>query len=244
MDYVAGRGAHGAADRRHRGGHRPRLPRARHGAGGRRDGADAGTLPRGHFDLAGTIIGVVEEDEALHGDQVRAGRRAAGLRLHRAAHQRLHPGAAHRVRARRGSRSTTLLGDTGAVGGRRAAGRAPELRAGLVPVLGQVHALAHITGGGIAGNLVRVLPERLQAVVEPRGWEWPPLFRFLQQAGEVGDGGDARGVQPRHRDDRACCRPDAVATWRGRRRGRRASRRGSSATVRAGRARRALRDAE
>jgi phosphoribosylformylglycinamidine cyclo-ligase len=52
-------------------------------------------------------------------------------------------------------------------------------------VLGRIHALAHITGGGIAGNLVRVLPGNVEAVVDPGSWEWPPLFRLLQQAGTV-----------------------------------------------------------
>jgi phosphoribosylformylglycinamidine cyclo-ligase len=48
-----------------------------------------------------------------------------------------------------------------------------------------MHALAHITGGGIPGNLVRVLPDHVQAVVEPAAWPRPALFRFIQQAGTV-----------------------------------------------------------
>ncbi|HEX5631669.1 MAG TPA: AIR synthase-related protein, partial [Gemmatimonadales bacterium] len=59
--------------------------------------------------------------------------------------------------------------------------------AALRPVLGQVHALAHITGGGIAGNLVRVLPEGVEAVVDPASWPRPALFRFIQEAGRVAE---------------------------------------------------------
>ncbi|MGE3527672.1 MAG: AIR synthase-related protein, partial [Gemmatimonadales bacterium] len=55
------------------------------------------------------------------------------------------------------------------------------------PVLGQVHGLAHITGGGLAGNVVRILPETCEAVVDPTSWDMPPLFRFLQDAGGVAD---------------------------------------------------------
>ena len=55
----------------------------------------------------------------------------------------------------------------------------------MVPVLSQVHALAHITGGGIGGNLVRILPPGCEATVDPSAWTLPPLFRFLQQAGRV-----------------------------------------------------------
>jgi phosphoribosylformylglycinamidine cyclo-ligase len=57
--------------------------------------------------------------------------------------------------------------------------------AAITPVLPRLHALAHITGGGIAGNLVRVLPEGCEAVVEAGSWEWPPVFRILKTAGDV-----------------------------------------------------------
>jgi len=55
----------------------------------------------------------------------------------------------------------------------------------VTPVLPRLHALAHITGGGIAGNLVRVLPEGCQAVIDAGSWPWPPLFRVLMRAGKV-----------------------------------------------------------
>jgi len=48
-----------------------------------------------------------------------------------------------------------------------------------------VRALAHITGGGIAGNLVRVLPAGAEAVVDAGGWPWPTVFRVLMRAGDV-----------------------------------------------------------
>jgi phosphoribosylformylglycinamidine cyclo-ligase len=59
----------------------------------------------------------------------------------------------------------------------------------VLPLLGgespAVHAAAHITGGGLADNLARVLPEGLQAVVRLASWEVPPLFRLIQRCGEV-----------------------------------------------------------
>ena len=54
-----------------------------------------------------------------------------------------------------------------------------------MPVIRRMHALAHITGGGIAGNLVRVLPAGCEAVVDPASWSPPPLFTILQQAGNI-----------------------------------------------------------
>jgi phosphoribosylformylglycinamidine cyclo-ligase len=55
----------------------------------------------------------------------------------------------------------------------------------VMPVVSQVHGLAHITGGGIPGNLVRILPEGCQALVDPTSWDLPPLFTTLQQAGGI-----------------------------------------------------------
>jgi phosphoribosylformylglycinamidine cyclo-ligase len=50
-----------------------------------------------------------------------------------------------------------------------------------------VHALAHVTGGGIAGNLVRVLPEGLDALVRRGSWEVPRIFGEIQRLGEVSE---------------------------------------------------------
>jgi phosphoribosylformylglycinamidine cyclo-ligase len=55
-----------------------------------------------------------------------------------------------------------------------------------MPVISRLHGIAHITGGGIPGNLVRVLPAECEAVVEAGSWTWPALFQVLQQAGKVG----------------------------------------------------------
>ncbi len=48
-----------------------------------------------------------------------------------------------------------------------------------------VHAISHITGGGFWENIPRVLPEGAKAVVDGSSWEWPVVFNWLQQAGNV-----------------------------------------------------------
>jgi len=48
-----------------------------------------------------------------------------------------------------------------------------------------VHAMAHITGGGLPGNLPRVLPAGCDAVIDESSWTWPPLFQWLQSAGNI-----------------------------------------------------------
>ena len=48
-----------------------------------------------------------------------------------------------------------------------------------------VHAIAHLTGGGFWENIPRVLPDNTQAVLEESSWEWPAVFGWMQQAGNV-----------------------------------------------------------
>jgi phosphoribosylformylglycinamidine cyclo-ligase len=139
----------------------------------------------GTYDLAGTIVGVVEEDEALHGDAVIPGDALLGY-----ASSGLHTNGY--TLARRIVFDTLKLGLDDPLGdtGRSVADALLAVHrsyaSSVMPVIRRVHALAHITGGGIPGNLVRVLPEGCQAVVDPGSWDLPPLFRTLQRAGGVG----------------------------------------------------------
>jgi phosphoribosylformylglycinamidine cyclo-ligase len=55
----------------------------------------------------------------------------------------------------------------------------------LQPVLGDIHAMAHITGGGLPGNLNRALPDTMDAVIDSGTWEIPPVFSVLESAGKV-----------------------------------------------------------
>ncbi len=48
-----------------------------------------------------------------------------------------------------------------------------------------VHGIAHITGGGLAENLERILPESIQVVIEAGSWPVPPVFAWLQRLGEI-----------------------------------------------------------
>lgn len=140
----------------------------------------------GDFDLAGTIIGVVEADEAIHGDRVRAGDVLIGL-----ASSGLHTNGY--TLARRilfevlGKRLGDHLAETGSTVAEALLAVHRSYHAALYPVRHQVSAMAHITGGGIPGNLVRVLPDGCEAVVERSRWALPPLFALLQEAGEVTD---------------------------------------------------------
>lgn len=143
-----------------------------------------GLYQPGHFDLAGTIIGVVEEAEALHGDRV-----APGDVLLAYASSGLHTNGY--TLARRvifdgmKLQLSDRLGDTGQTVADALLAVHQSYSQAVMPVISRLHGIAHITGGGIPGNLVRILPEQCEALVEVTSWTWPPLFRVLQEAGKV-----------------------------------------------------------
>ena len=55
----------------------------------------------------------------------------------------------------------------------------------LYPHLSQIKALAHITGGGFIENIPRVLPENLNAVIHLNSWQVPPLWKLIQEKGNI-----------------------------------------------------------
>jgi phosphoribosylformylglycinamidine cyclo-ligase len=146
-----------------------------------------GTYADDDYDLAGFIVGVVDRSKALPagvaaGD-VLLGLPSAGL------HTNGYSLARQALFARAGHPPTTVLPELGtSVGAALMAPHRSYLSAleGLIE-RGRIRALAHITGGGFPGNIPRVLPDGLGAVVRRGSWEVPPLFRLIQRAGEVPD---------------------------------------------------------
>ncbi|HUE96318.1 MAG TPA: phosphoribosylformylglycinamidine cyclo-ligase [Longimicrobiaceae bacterium] len=140
----------------------------------------------GEYDLAGTIVGIVEEERVLDGSKVRhgdaiialgsAGLHTNGYSLARRVvfdHMRLGPDDEFPEEG--ASVAEVLL-------------RVHRSYLGSVrPLLesGRVHALAHITGGGLIDNVPRVLPAGLSARIEQDSWQVPPVFRVLQRAGGI-----------------------------------------------------------
>jgi phosphoribosylformylglycinamidine cyclo-ligase len=151
-------------------------------------GGETAQLPElyqsGHYDLAGTIMGVVEEEKAIHGDRVAPGDVLIGY-----ASSGLHTNGYSLARRVVFDQLRLDVGDPFPETGRPVADVLLEVHRSYAPVvepvLDRVHALAHITGGGIPGNLVRVMPEGCEAVVEAGAWPWPVVFRVLMRAGKV-----------------------------------------------------------
>ena len=147
-----------------------------------------GMMAPGEFDLVGFAVGVVDRERMITGEDVTPGDVLIGLPS---------PG----LRSNGYSLARRLMFDVAgrAVGDPAWDGSdaptvgdellvpsviyAPAIRA-LVDAV-EVHSIAHITGGGLPGNLNRVLGEHSDAVVDPASWEWPRIFTELQRIGDV-----------------------------------------------------------
>lgn len=146
-----------------------------------------GLYQPGTYDLAGTIIGVVEEERALHGDAIKPGDVLLGY-ASTGLHTNGYTLARRIILEQMGLRLSDQLGATGQTVAEALLAVHRSYYRSVVTVLERMHGLAHITGGGIAGNLVRILPADCAAKVDSDSWEPPPLFTTLQQAGRVSTG--------------------------------------------------------
>jgi phosphoribosylformylglycinamidine cyclo-ligase len=136
------------------------------------------------YDLAGFIVGWVEEDQVITRDRVRKGDVLVGL-ASSGLHTNGYSLARRIVDERLKLKPTDIFpGDTRTTADVLLAVHRSYLKA-LAPVRADVHAMAHITGGGLPGNLDRSLPGNLDAVVDTSSWEIPNVFRVLEQAGGV-----------------------------------------------------------
>ena len=136
------------------------------------------------YDLAGFIVGCVEESAILGSARVRDGDVLIGLEssgLHTNGYSLARKIVAERMKLAPGDRFPEMDSSVADV---LLAVHRSYYRA-LSPSLDRIHAMAHITGGGLPGNLDRALPEGLDAFVDSSTWEIPSVFRALQEAGGV-----------------------------------------------------------
>ena len=136
------------------------------------------------YDLAGFIVGYVDEDAILGAHRVQDGDVLVGIEssgLHTNGFSLARRIVSDRMRLRV---DDMFPGDDRSVADVLLAVHRSYLSL-MKPLLSAVHAMAHITGGGIPGNLNRVLPPGLNAVVDTTSWQIPNLFQRLQAAGGV-----------------------------------------------------------
>jgi len=147
----------------------------------------------GDFDLVGFIVGAVERDAVIDGSQIQVGDILLGLPsngLHTNGYSLVRKvfgvglgGDPNKERERLSRRYPGLDGTLGEELLRPHHCYYSELK----PVLGQLKGIAHITGGGLPGNVPRILPSGLAARLNKSAWAVPSLFRLIQERGRVAE---------------------------------------------------------
>jgi phosphoribosylformylglycinamidine cyclo-ligase len=123
-----------------------------------------GIYQEGELDFAGTCVGLVERERLIDGSRIEAGDAVIGFPS-----AGIHANGftlVRRILEEDDYDGEDLLAPT-------------RLYLDEVRALGESHGLAHVTGGGIAGNLERVVPEGLRAEIDWAAWERPPVFEWL-----------------------------------------------------------------
>ncbi len=145
-----------------------------------------GVMNDDDYDLAGAAVGVVEKDEVLGSDKVKAGDVIVAMPS-----SGVHSNGFSLVRKIIKDSSLDLnnnysLSDT--LGNSLLTPTTIYVQTCLELIKQHqtsLHAFAHITGGGIAANVARVIPEHLTAVIDRTTWELPAIFSFLQDTGNI-----------------------------------------------------------
>ena len=176
-------------------------------------GGETANMPdvyaKGDFDLAGFCVGVVELKRAINPTRVKPGDvvlglassgihsngyslvrkvvKSAGLDLSRVHEDALPlPGKKRRGKAAKSPSSPPTLGQVLLTPTRIYASSIVRLQSGY-KVKNVISGMAHITGSGLADNLVRSIPPGCDAVIDRSTWPVPPVFTFLQKHGRVDD---------------------------------------------------------
>lgn len=136
------------------------------------------------YDIAGTIVGVVEKSKMLRKENVQRGDVLIGLPstgLHTNGYS-----LARNVLLKHFSLDSYFDELGGKLGDALLKVHRSYLQL-IYPLLndGNIHGLSHITGSGIVGNTVRVIPESLQLKIDWDAWEVPSIFKMIQRLGEV-----------------------------------------------------------
>lgn len=142
-----------------------------------------GMYPDGDYDLAGFCVGIVEKSDLIDGSKVKSGDTILGL-----ASSGPHSNGYSLIRKIIEVSEINLDSDCGGQ---------PLIDALMAPTriyvksllelmkAIDIHALSHITGGGLLENLPRVMPDNTTAEIDTDSWEFSPVFKWLQQAGNV-----------------------------------------------------------
>ncbi len=135
------------------------------------------------YDVAGFCVGVVEKEDVIDGTKV-----AAGDALIAVGSSGPHSNGYSLIRkileVSEADKSEELAGRT--IGEHLLEPTKIYIKSALKMIEAHdIHAISHITGGGFWENIPRVLPEGTKAVIDGNSWEWPVIFKWLQEKGNV-----------------------------------------------------------
>ena len=145
-----------------------------------------GFYAHNEYDLAGFTVGVVDNSKIIDGTGIRVGHKLIGI-----ASSGLHSNGYSLVRKvcfevlnLKIDQHVTELGKT--IGEELLT--PTKIYAATISALLKdlpIHGIAHITGGGISDNIVRIVPQACSILIREESWDVPPIFSFLQQAGNI-----------------------------------------------------------
>ena len=140
------------------------------------------------YDLAGFVVGVVDNSQIIDGTAIRLGHRLIGIGssgLHSNGYSLVRKICFDHLKLKLDAYVPELgktLGEELIAPTRIYADTVHGLLRDL-----PIHGLAHITGGGIVDNVVRIIPQAFSVLIRKGSWKIPPIFSFLQQAGSVSE---------------------------------------------------------
>jgi len=135
------------------------------------------------YDLAGFIIGVIEKDKIIMGKTIAIGDTIIGLPS-----SGLHTNGyslARKIFGETSSALSTYYPELGRTVGEELLEPHRCYYHQLKPLLALIKGIAHITGGGLIGNVPRILPQGMAAQFQSQTWTVPPIFQLIQQRGNI-----------------------------------------------------------
>jgi phosphoribosylformylglycinamidine cyclo-ligase len=142
--------------------------------------------PEGEYDLAGFAVGIVEKEKYITGKEIKPGDAILGLKS-----SGIHSNGYSLVRKLFFEVLGLKIDDyVGELGGKVYEILLEPTKIYVKSILNllesvKVKGMAHITGGGIPGNLVRIIPKNVDAVIGKNSWKVPEIFLFIQEKGNV-----------------------------------------------------------
>ena len=145
-----------------------------------------GLLGPDEYDIAGATTGVVEKSRILGPDRVRPGDAVIAL-ASSGLHSNGYSLVRHVLLTEAGWDITRHVDELGTTLGEALLTPTKVYARDILALVdaAEVHAISHITGGGLANNLVRVLPDGVRATLDRSTWTPPPIFTLVQQVGDV-----------------------------------------------------------